>query len=272
MRKRFWPLLRNELWKVLHSRALYVALALGVAIQLYNVCWNVWYVQEIYEDGARHAGGETRSLFILWLSAGVGNIAYYLFRTMLPLLALLPYGWSFVNEANSGYRNLVLSKVSRKGYFTAKYLGSFVSGMIVVAVPLCVNLLLNAMVCPAVVPSPNSMVVPVNPEDVMYLLFYSRPWLYSFLWIGISALWGGVLAGTALLISQVIHKTVFVLLLPCVLVFLLSYVMGAWALDDKFLIAAYWARSFPVIFGEMGILTLLSYGGGLALCACKEPV
>ena len=106
MKNGFLPCLRGELWKVFHARAFYIALAAGLLIQLYNVVWNIEYVQEIYNSGPRHADGDTRSLFILWLSAN-GTLAYFLFRWLFPLLALIPYGWSYRSEAQSGYNTRI---------------------------------------------------------------------------------------------------------------------------------------------------------------------
>ncbi|MGM9606334.1 MAG: hypothetical protein ACI3XJ_02395 [Oscillospiraceae bacterium] len=265
----FWPCLRGELWKVFHSRAFYAALIAGLLIQLCNVGRNIWYVQLLYDGGARHVDGDTRSLFILWLSAGM-NMAYYLFQWLFPLLALIPYGWSYGSEAQSGYRNQLLVRVSKASYFTTKYIGSFVSGATVIALPLGLNLLLNAMICPAVVPQAYSMVVPIHPLDMMYQLFFSHPWLYAFLWLGISALWGGVIAGLSVLLSQWIKKGIFVIILPCAVVYLLSYILGAWAPANSFLISSHYFRIPAIVFGEMGALAALSLGGGLALFSRRE--
>lgn len=280
-KKEFLSMLRDEIWKVFHTKAFYIALAVGLAIQLYNVIWNIGYVQEFCEYASTHGthtGAEDRSLFTLWVSSFVANMAYFLFRYLFALLALIPYGWSFVNEANTGYRNQLLSRVSKTQYFTAKYIGTFVSGFAVIAIPLLVNLLLNAMICPAVVASSYSIAVPVSTRDIMFELYRSHPWVYVLIWVVLSGLWGGVMAGTAALLSQFINKVVIVLILPCVLVYLSTYLMrsslvlGPWTLDDKFLMAHSWQRTFPMIFGEMGIIILLSFGGGLLINRHREPL
>ncbi len=269
MKNGFLPCLRGELWKVFHARALYVTLAVGFLIQLYNVGCNIGYVQMIYDAGTRHVDGDTRSLFICWLSAG-GNLDYYLFRWLFPLLALIPYGWSCRSEARSGYRNQMLTRVSKGSYYTAKYIGSFVSGAVVIAVPLGVNLLLNALICPAVVPPSYSMVIPIHPSDIMYLLFFNHPWLYSLLWLGISTLWGGIIAGLSMFLSQFMRRNIFILILPCIAVYFSSYVMGSWAIDDKFLVFGYYVRTYAILFGEMSVLTALGFCGGLAMFSHQE--
>ena len=271
MKNGFLPCLRGELWKVFHARAFYIALAAGLLIQLYNVVWNIEYVQGIYNSGPRHADGDTRSLFILWLSAN-GTLAYFLFRWLFPLLALIPYGWSYRSEAQSGYCNQMLTRVSKGGYFTAKYIGTFVSGAAVIAIPLGVNLLLNAMICPAAVPTSYSMVVPIHPADIMYPLFFIHPWLYSILWLSISALWGGIMAGLSMFLSQFMKRNIFILILPCIAVYLSSYVMGSWAIGDKFLIFGYYVRTYAMVFGEMGVLTAVGLFGGLAIFSRTEVI
>ena len=63
MKNGFLPCLRGELWKVFHARALYVTLAVGFLIQLYNVGCNIGYVQMIYDAGTRHV--DAKSLYLL---------------------------------------------------------------------------------------------------------------------------------------------------------------------------------------------------------------
>ncbi len=265
----FTNCLRGELWKVFHSKAFYAALIAGLLIQMHNVIGNISYVRSFYEGGIRHTGGDTRSLFILWVSAGFG-LANLLLHWLFPVLALVPYGWSYGSEARSGYRSQLLVRVSKGAYFTAKYIGAFVSGAVVIVIPLTVNLLLNALICPAVPPAPYSMTTPVHPQDMMYLLFCSHPWLYAILWLGISALWGGVMAGLSVLLSQFIKRSIFVLILPGIVVYLLSYVLFAWSPDNGFLILSSYVRSASVVFGEMAALATLSFGGGLVLFSRQE--
>lgn len=273
MKHGFVPCLRGELWKVFHARALYIALTVGLLIQLYNVLYNIEYVRHIYileeVNGPSHGGGETRSLFILWLSA-TANLEYFLFRWLFPLLAMVPYGWSCRSEARMGYRNQVLARVSKGSYFIAKYIGAFVSGAVVIAVPLGVNLLLNAMVCPAVVPPSYSMVVPIHPADIMYLLFFSHPWVYSLLWLGISTLWGGTMAGLSMFLSQFMKRSIFILIIPCVFVYYSAYVLRSWDIASMFMITASNHRTYTMLLSEMGAVTALGLFGGWAIFSQKE--
>ena len=93
------------------------------------------------------------TLYCEWIGGEVFSVAVSLFYTLLPLLAILPYGSSFSEEVHSGYIKVVISRCGRRTYFLSKFAAAFVSGGAVIVLPQTVSLLICAAVFPAVKPN-----------------------------------------------------------------------------------------------------------------------
>lgn len=145
-----------------------------------------------------------------------------LFFFIWPVLAAMPYGWSYSSERRSGYYNQVASRSSRKRYFCSKYIAVFVSGGLAVAVPLLFDLLANALVSPDAVPDVTLMIQPISNGCFLSGLYYTHPWVFALIWCFVDFLWGGVAACTCFLVGAKIRLQVIVMLVPFMIFVLLD--------------------------------------------------
>ena len=169
--------LKTELQKALHNRWFFAALAIGLLLSAVNIGENLALIAEMGE----HRGRMSASLFCYWLGITPGT-AKGVFYTIWPLLAALPYGWSYIQERTSGVHDQIVYRVGRKKYFFAKYLAVFVSGGLALMTPLLFDLLANALVCTYWVPNVTYYLTLVFDGHFLSTLYYTQPWLYALLW------------------------------------------------------------------------------------------
>lgn len=157
------------------------------------------------------------SLFIQWLPIARTKYSHILFTVIWPVLAAMPFGWSYVSEYKSGVSCQFLIQSSKKQYFIGKYAAVFISGGIVIAAPVAADLLLNALVCPYVLPN---AVVPINVISdgwFMSQIYYRFPWLYALLWCGVEFLLGGSTACCCFLAGKKKQVKFMTILTPFIL-------------------------------------------------------
>lgn len=222
--------LRTELYKALHNRMFFSALGIGIIISLINVVqcsgtvqeYTNWLLRVISEGRSISTSYIGFSLFINWMGTNLISFSRSLFFFIWPVLAAMPYGWSYSSERRSGYYNQVASRSSRKRYFCSKYIAVFVSGGLAVAVPLLFDLLANALVSPDAVPDVTLMIQPISNGCFLSGLYYTHPWVFALIWCFVDFLWGGVAACTCFLVGAKIRLQVIVMLVPFMIFVLLD--------------------------------------------------
>ena len=222
--------LRTELYKALHNRMFFSALGIGIIISLINVVqcsgtvqeYTNWLPRVISEGRSMSTSYIGFSLFINWMGTNLISFSRSLFFFIWPVLAAMPYGWSYSSERRSGYYNQVASRSSRKRYFCSKYIAVFVSGGLAVAVPLLFDLLANALVSPDAVPDGTLMIQPISNGCFLSGLYYTHPWVFALIWCFVDFLWGGVAACTCFLVGAKIRLQVIVMLVPFMIFVLLD--------------------------------------------------
>lgn len=222
--------LRTELYKALHNRMFFSALGIGIIISLINVVqcsgtvqeYTNWLLRVISEGRSMSTSYIGFSLFINWMGTNLISFSRSLFFFIWPLLAAIPYGWSYSSERHSGYYNQVASRSSRKRYFYSKYIAVFVSGGLAVSIPLLFDLLTNALVSPDAVPDVTLMIQPISNGCFLSGLYYTHPWVFALIWCFVDFLWGGVAACTCFLVGAKIRLQVIVMLVPFMIFVLLD--------------------------------------------------
>lgn len=222
--------LRTELYKALHNRMFFSALGIGIIISLINVVqcsgtvqeYTNWLLRVISEGRSMSTSYIGFSLFINWMGTNLISFSRSLFFFIWPVLAAMPYGWSYSSERRSGYYNQVASRSSRKRYFCSKYIAVFVSGGLAVAVPLLFDLLANALVSPDAVPDVTLMIQPISNGCFLSGLYYTHPWVFALIWCFVDFLWGGIAACTCFLVGAKIRLQVIVMLVPFMIFVLLD--------------------------------------------------
>lgn len=212
--------MRSELYKVLNDKMLYIAIAIGLVFCAADVVENATNMQNFNENlewlassglraGTGHAGF---SLFYLWMGLYSNTRSAYLFCMVWPVLAAIAYGWSYNSERGSGVYNQIAARTGVKTYYISKYIAVFVSGGLAVSVPVLLNLLANALVCPyADIPATLGAVTNSN---FLSELYYTCPWAYGLLWCGMTFLCGGTAACFCFVAGTMLRHSVMVILVP----------------------------------------------------------
>ena len=98
-------MIRIELWKAFHQKTLYIVLGIGILLALLDSLETYRIIQEmiplILQNKSRKVF-EGIGLFGLWMSIYGGNLGAYVFRIVWPVLAAVPFGWSYWKERKDG--------------------------------------------------------------------------------------------------------------------------------------------------------------------------
>lgn len=214
-------MLRAELWKALHNTYFYLALGLGAVIIAMNAFQNASVVQELTEATLRalergQASGDAGgfSLFNHALVYHGVNFSSALFKTVWPVLAAMPFAWSYSADRRSGMYDQLVVRSSIGQYAIAKYTAVFVSGGLVISLIVLTDLLITALICPYYVFDGLDALSFIGNKSFLSELFYSYPWIHALIWCVVTFFLGGAAAGLAFLVGAKMRLRVLVLLVP----------------------------------------------------------
>lgn len=265
-----WSSIKVELYKAVHNRWLWMAVLIGSAIASINVLENI---QRMYTYGyaASGIGGNYcgLSLFIHWIAVGGTSMGFRILYFVWPILVSMPFGWSYCQERRSGVYDQIVLRRNHMIYFVSKYIAVFVSGGIALALPVFLNLMVNALICPALIPNVNDFLAMVFDGNFLSQIYYTNPWLYSLIWCGMEFLWGGTAACLCFVVGAKPRLQVIVILTPFVILVtldvfcavLLNYGQCHLALSPLNLAAGISANQNPewLMFLEIGVLIAISF-------------
>lgn len=163
------------------------------------------------------------------------NVMLYL---IMPLLAAIPFSMSQSEEWKSGYAAQIITRCGRRRYMNARYVTVFVSGGIVMAVPLLVSMIVSMCYMPIINIDPLAFQSAV-PTCYMFGYIYTyHPVGYVLLYTFIDFIYGGIIACMAMLISRFVKNRFTAMTFPAVLVYFLYYGIGR--LSEK----STWLRTY----------------------------
>lgn len=275
-------LLRTELRKAFRNGYFLASLTLGILF----VALSAWYeislyysdigflqqVRTVEEMGyVKYPLVPMSILYNSWIGGECVSVGYTLFFTLLPLLAVLPYGRSFSQEQKNGYLKVIIPRCGRTRYFASKWVATFLSGGVAVVLPLLVSLGICALVFPAVKPNViYNHYFAFGHESMGSALFHTHPLVYTLLYLGIDFVFSGLFACLSLTTAFFFRQR----LAPLVVPFLL--LIGADLLRTFFLYISYVEVSplllmhpMPVVNATKAVVLL---GWLLVFTALSVPV
>lgn len=178
-------MLKIELKRAFVNRSFIFALIIGTAICLWHFYENVFP----YVIDSSYLAIEADNTFFpvisfnCWIGGNFVPIQSYLYFLILPLIATLPYGNSYVSDKRTGYIKNIYTRVKKGNYLIAKYISVFLSGAIAVVVPLLINFYLTVLVVPSIMPDSASYSSVVFSYSKWSYLFYTNPFLFESLYL-----------------------------------------------------------------------------------------
>ena len=230
-------LLKNELRKAIISKYFLLGLALlllfamlsGMFMYENRVNYNPNSIlKHALDESGNYRTNPDLPIFSFY-NSWVGGEAITLYQTiffyLLPVGAAIPFAWSYHTERKSGYLKNIASRINKKKYFTAKTIAVFISGALVVLIPLVMNILFVSAFVPSTMPftgyiAYNYIVV----SDMFADLYFSNPVLYVALYVLIDTIYGGVFALLSFAVSFYIKNIFVVLFLPFIMVIATGYI------------------------------------------------
>lgn len=272
--------LKTELWKATHNRMFFLSLLIGCLLCAVDTAQTAVIARHLLELTQRslemdlpvsiNPAGD--SVFVKWMALGTPNFGSRVFHMIWPILAAMPYGSSLCTDLQSGYENQAVTRCGRRAYFRGKFLACFVSGGLAVSLPVILNLLLGALICPAWTPEVELLQSSIGNGYFLGKLFYTKPWAFSAVWCAVDFLWGGTAACLCLTLGGKVRHSFLVTLFPFGVFFTATAVIAG--LDHFFrysveLSPLYLALPDPgrpnpwwVIFPEILLLSAMGAGVG----------
>lgn len=156
-------------------------------------------MQEIVVDGA--------TLYNRWIGAETMSPGNALYFYLLPLISIIPGGFSLSYEMKTGYIKTIIPKCGRRNYIFAKLIAAFLSGGCIVALSLIFSVVIVAAYIPAIAPNViNDMYYPIWHGDILSSVAYKDPLLFIACYIFIDFIFGGLFACMPVMAAYIVKK------------------------------------------------------------------
>lgn len=225
--KNFKCVLGAECYKAFHSRFFWISLLTGCLFGLLSGLYSIEGYWEVRESLMMLGGNPMTQAFGLynsWIGGESSSLGFVFFFTLFPVLAALPYGWSYQEEVKSGYLKIAEVRAGRLRYLGAKYIAAFLAGGGCVVLPLIGNFILTACFVPAVKPSIlYEIYYPMHYGAICSELFFEHPFLFVVMYWCIDFIFGGLFAAMAMATGFFSKKRIVALLGPFLFVLMLQY-------------------------------------------------
>ena len=227
-------IVQTELKKAFSSFSFLFSLLLGAVTCILQ---SLWFYSHVYRSNLSMLSyvcglsnedpkyGEWYATCLLegWLGCESYSSYKSFFLLVLPLIAVIPYGISLLQEWRSGYVMQMLVRCGRKQYITAKSIAVFFSGGIVIAVPMLVSLIVNLCYLPATGIDMLSMQGQLIDRNMWVNLYYDSPIVYALCYTIVLFLYGGIYAVSSVICTGWLDNRFTIWIFPLMLHCMLSY-------------------------------------------------
>lgn len=137
-----------------------------------------------------------------------------IYFSILPILAVLPYGMSCFDDRKSGYADQVICRVGYKTYCISKLIASFLIGGFAVLFPYVLSFLITAQIYPMDFPNVQDGRSAITGRSLLINYYYVHPLLYALAYVLILFMIGGILAMMASLACYYLRIRLAILFAP----------------------------------------------------------
>ena len=209
-------MIKTELERAFKSWSLWLALIIGTGLSVAQIITKIVpaAMNPLIGYMPDNATIMPISAFQVWMGNGV-SFEYSLFIRLIPILAAMPYAVTYLSDIKSGIIKNYVTRTAKFNYLVAKYIAVFVTGGVVVVMPLLINYLTAIAVLP-------SLVWPVgvfasSPKSIWSAIFYTHPHIYISMYMLLFFICGGLMATIALIVSNIINNRFVAVLAPYII-------------------------------------------------------
>lgn len=219
----------TEIRKSLSSKWFFIALGIGCTLAIVSFAANAIQDYDSMTIGLKYIDQaymmlSPLSCFKYWIVTDYLQPATDFFFVLLPLLATLPNAWSFLSERKNGAIKNSVTRTSRKSYYAAKYLATFISGGAVVVAPIILNLVLCACLMPAYMPDIYAVIyVGIYAESLWSEIYYNAPVLYCLMFVCMNFTFAGLWASFVMSLSFFIRNRIALMVGPFLFLVFLKF-------------------------------------------------
>lgn len=245
-----------ELRRALASKRTLLCLLVGICLVLLHFIMIVlpYAVDDVWSywrEGYKNV--YPISFFNSWFGATGYSLPTVLFFLFLPLLACAPYGWSLNWDARSRYAENIVIRSGRRKYYASKLMAVFLSGGLVVLVPLIFALCLDAAFLPLLTPEITSSLFPVQANGMFAFEYYNYPLLFVACYLALGFVTAGLIGCLSIPLTLFLKNSLLIVIVP----FLVSFA-ALFFLNDQLLRAAnpviYLAPYQPELVGLQSVV------------------
>lgn len=234
-----------EMKKVFKGKLFWLVIAFAVVLTVLSAVYELQSSKKDFdffsEFGYNLMSATFDNTYVNTVYRDSASITPAMFYRFIPLICVLAYGWSYSSDVRSGYIKSIITRTSKLKYLTSKYFATFISGGIVVLIPILVNILTIACFMPFRMPNISESIYYAElPAFAFANLFYKAPALYMVIILIFHFILGGLFATFAMAVSMFTTNKYIVTLFPFVFSFLYSYAC------TMFLNRLFWGEMDPL--------------------------
>ncbi len=223
-----------ELRKSLKNKLFIFSVIVGFAVSFLSFLYNYELYTIALEENKLYSNEfgiiynpmlSMNTLYNSWVGGEAFTLGTTIFFFIFPILIAIPYGWSYCSELKSGYIKNTVTRCGKMQYFISKYIATFVSGGLAVAIPLICNFILTASFIPAYQPQVRYMqYYGVFSNTFMSEIFYQYPNIYVIIYILIDLIFFGLIACLSCTAANLIKNKVVAILTPFGVMLIFNYI------------------------------------------------
>ena len=256
-------MIRQEMKRLFSSWMFRAVLTVSLLIPFFNT-YETWQVtvndlKMTNQIAAEQTEWVFLSVFAKWIGIETYTSGYSLFFFVFPLLVCIGYGWSFRQELETGYINQIISRVGKKRYYTSKYVSTFLSGGMILALPLLLNLIVGMTFCNLALPDETSLYFNMGNRNFLGPLFFTHPLWFCFLYMLTDFAFGGSLVCLCMTFSYFIKGRVLALPIPFLLLLVWDHISSSYLIQKDTVYTASilrMAHPGPIGYYNSGVIFL----------------
>lgn len=177
---------------------------------------------------------EITSAFTMWIGVDNTNKITKIFFFIFPLMAVMPYCWSYCSDMKSGYAEKSVKNIGKFNYHLSKYIAVFISSGLTIAIPLLLNFLIILLFVPAISPdSVYDIYYGIFSNNFMADIFYGQPFVYVLIFLLLCFVFCGLFGCLGYSISTLIKSKIIAIVVPIVLMILVEFVKNLIMKNDS---------------------------------------